>query len=177
MNTKNNKRRQQTRERIEGVLMILLQEQELSQITVSDVCKRSGINRSTFYANYDDIYALANTIARQLEQEVDALYEGDLVNQVGFHYADLFRHIYEHQTVYKTYFKLGYDQTHILSASHLAPLKLRLSDPYLEYRIEFHKAGLNAIIKKWLNGGCQESPEEILRIIETEYQGRVPGGI
>ncbi len=177
MNTKNNKRRQQTRERIESVLMELLQNQELSQITVSDICKGAGINRSTFYANYDDIYDLATTIGRQLEMDVDALYDYDMVNQVGFHYGDLFRHIYDHQTVYKTYFKLGYDQTQILSENHLAPLKLQLSDPYLEYRIEFHKAGLNAIIKKWLNGGCQESPEEILRIIETEYKGRAPGGM
>ncbi len=177
MNTKNNKRRQETRQRIEGVLMELLQERELSQISVSDICKEAGVNRSTFYANYDDIYDLANAIGKQLEQEVDTLYDHDPASQLGLHYGDLFQHIYDHQTVYKTYFKLGYDQTQILSENHLAPLKLQLSDPYLDYRIEFHKAGLNAIIKKWLNGGCQESPEEILRIIEAEYKGRVPGAI
>ena len=35
----------------------------------------------------------------------------------------------------------------------------------------FYK-GLNAVFKKWLEGGCEESPEEIEKIIKSEYQGR-----
>ena len=40
----------------------------------------------------------------------------------------------------------------------------------IDYHIEFFKAGLNAIILKWLNNGCIESPEEINEIIKTEYK-------
>lgn len=36
----------------------------------------------------------------------------------------------------------------------------------------FFKAGLNAIVKKWLEGGCRETPEEMNEIIHSEYQGR-----
>ena len=31
-------------------------------------------------------------------------------------------------------------------------------------------AGLNAVVKKWLNNDCKESPEEIDAIIKSEYQ-------
>jgi hypothetical protein len=31
---------------------------------------------------------------------------------------------------------------------------------------------LNAIIKLWLAGGCQESPEEIVEVLKLEYRGR-----
>ena len=41
---------------------------------------------------------------------------------------------------------------------------------YVDYHIEFFRAGLNAIIKKWLNNGCLESPEEINRILQDEYK-------
>ena len=40
----------------------------------------------------------------------------------------------------------------------------------MDYHIEFFKAGLNAIIKKWLYNGCKEEPEEIDFIIKEEYK-------
>ena len=41
---------------------------------------------------------------------------------------------------------------------------------YSEYHIAFFKAGINAVIQKWLNNGCTESPEEIDNIIKSEYK-------
>lgn len=32
--------------------------------------------------------------------------------------------------------------------------------------------GLNAIVKKWLDGGCKESPEEIDKILKDEYKDK-----
>ena len=40
----------------------------------------------------------------------------------------------------------------------------------MDYHIEFFKAGITAIIKKWLNSGCVESPEEINDILISEYK-------
>ena len=67
MNTKNNKRRRESVAKIEHVFVSLLQTKELSQITVSDICKKAGLNRTTFYANYLDIYDLADKIKEHLE--------------------------------------------------------------------------------------------------------------
>ena len=33
-------------------------------------------------------------------------------------------------------------------------------------------AGLNAMIKKWLYHGCEESPEEIDHILKSEYKNK-----
>ncbi len=70
MNTKNNKRKRESRQKIEQVLIEFLQTRELSQISVSDICKKANLNRSTFYANYVDIYELADTISEKLEAQV-----------------------------------------------------------------------------------------------------------
>ena len=59
MNTPNNKRKKESIERIEKVFISLLQTNELNEISVSDICKLAGLNRTTFYANYTDIYGLA----------------------------------------------------------------------------------------------------------------------
>ena len=45
-------------------------------------------------------------------------------------------------------------------------------DANLKYHIEFFRNGLNAIIKLWLAGGCQESPEEMAEVLRQEYRGR-----
>jgi hypothetical protein len=43
---------------------------------------------------------------------------------------------------------------------------------FIDYHIEFFRAGLNAIIKKWLNNGCKETPEEMVKIITSEYKNK-----
>ncbi len=173
MNVKNNKRRQQSREKIEKVFIELLQTKEITGITVSDICKRTGLNRSTFYANYTDIYELADNIREKLEQEVNELYENDMVNKCATDYLRLFQHIKDNQIFYKTYFKLGYDSKHYGNLDMLNRDNDNFPKKHLEYHIEFHKAGINAIIKKWLNNGCIETPEEMKEIVVSEYKRRI----
>ena len=152
MNIKNNRRRRQSKERIEKAFIESLQTKELHQITVSDICKACQLNRSTFYANYEDIYDLADKVREYLETEVNLLYKEEKTQ--GFNsndYLKLFRHIQGNQMLYRTYF----DNKHI------------------EYHITFFQSGFNAIVKMWLAGGCKETPEEMNEIIRSEYQGRL----
>ncbi len=172
MNTKNNKRRQATRESIEKTFIELLQTKEISQITVSDICKITGYNRTTFYANYLDIYDLADRIRDKLEAELNEVFENKLFFNCGKDYVKLFRHIKENQIFYITYFKLGYDSKHTIDLGSISKQQVCIPDDNLEYHIEFHKAGLNAIIKKWLSAGCDKAPEEMAKIIKDEYTNR-----
>ena len=109
MNTKNNKRRRESKEKIERAFIELLQTKEISEITVSDICKLCDLNRSTFYANYLDIYDLADKIRERLEEEVNRLYEAERIQKFNSNnYLKLFYHIRNNQLFYRTYFKLGY---------------------------------------------------------------------
>jgi len=38
--------------------------------------------------------------------------------------------------------------------------------------LQFFSAGLSALVRKWLNDGCKESPEEMKEILDSEYSGR-----
>ena len=46
------------------------------------------------------------------------------------------------------------------------------NNKYIDYHIEFFRAGLNAIIKKWLDNNCKETPEEMVKIITSEYKNK-----
>ena len=173
MNTPNNKRKKESMERIEKIFIELLQTKVLNEISVSDICKRAGLNRTTFYANYPDIYGLADAIRDKLEVAVSDLYKDEITQ--GFNsndYLKLFRHIQENQIFYQTYFKLGYDNKYRIISYDTGLAKMHFQNKHIEYHMEFFKAGITQIIKMWLKNGCKESPEEMFEIIKSEYQGR-----
>ena len=173
MNTKNNKRKRESMQKIEQVLIEFLQTKELTQISVSDICKKANLNRSTFYANYVDIYELADTIREKLEARVAELYKDEITQ--GFNsnnYLVLFQHIAQNQIFYRTYFKLGYDEKYRIWQYDYNLAKKHFGSSLIEYHMEFFKSGLTRIIKLWLQNGCKETPEEMFEVIKSEYRGR-----
>ena len=173
MNVKNNKRRRESREKIESVFYELIQTHELKEISVSEICKLANLNRTTFYANYIDIYDLADSVRQSLETAVQELYLDDVERGINSNdYLRLFRHIAENQLLYKTYFKLGYDNDYEILKYDTNLAKKHFDNRFVEYHCEFFKSGLNSILKMWLNGGCKETPEEMFEIVCAEYRGR-----
>jgi len=172
MNTKNNKRRKESQTKIEKTFVELLQTREIKEISVSDLIKATGLNRSTFYANYIDIYDLADKVRTGLENQFGEMFaDYDYFNErTGA--LKMFTHIKENQIFYNTYFKLCYDEKHLISIYDAKRAEQEHVDSNIKYHIEFFRNGLNAIIKLWLAGGCKESPEEMAEVLKAEYRGR-----
>ena len=161
MNTPNNKRKKESQSKIEKTFLQLLQTKELSSISVTDICKISNLNRTTFYSNYIDIYDLADKIKEKLEADVAEIYKYETDNQYNSNdFLKLFQHIKDNQLFYKTYFKLGFDNEYGIFRYDTNLAKKHFNDK------------LNSVIKLWLENGCKESPEEINSIIISEYWGR-----
>lgn len=176
MNTFNNKRRRETVRRIEEVFLDELKKNELSAIRVSDICKKAQINRSTFYANFIDIYDLADSILMRLKGEVIILLKQDIdlqKSEEGF--LNLLQHIKENQSLYSFYFKLGYDRKEDFSICDFSVQTFGFDKELIKYHIVFFKNGFNAIVNEWLKVGCKETPEQIRDIILYEYRGRIMG--
>lgn len=176
MNTINNKRKRESQEKIEKVFIELIQTKEIKDISVSDICKLSKLNRSTFYANYIDIFDLVDKIRfRMIDEFLNVYKEERDTEQHSYNFLKLFKHIKDNQIFYKTYFKLQFDLTNpfFYDIDDKEILKFFDSTKNKEYHLEFFKAGINAIIKKWLDNDCKESPEEIEEVIKNEYKNRV----
>lgn len=172
MNTKNNRRRKESQEKLEKAFIELLQSRQLKTITVSDLIKAAGLNRSTFYANYLDIFDLADRTRERLEQDFSNLFaDYDYFNDRSGA-LKMFQHIKDNQIFYQTYFKLCYDDKHLISSCDPKRAEMEQVSNNLKYHIEFFRNGLNAIIKLWLAGGCKESPEEMAAVLKQEYRGR-----
>lgn len=173
MNTPNNRRRRASQEKLMVAFVKLLQTNDLHQITVTELCKRAGVNRTTFYANYLDVYDLADAVQKRLEADVAGLYREEREKRYNSNnFLKLFRHVRENQLFYQTYFKLGLDGRFQVTEYDVQQAAARHGEQYIEYHIEFFRHGLNAILKKWLENGCRETPEEIAAILASEYGGK-----
>lgn len=168
MNVKNNKRRKESQNKIEKAFVNMLLTKNINKISVTDICKETCLNRTTFYANYIDVYDLADKIRKNLENE----FHKTFLLKENHTATTFFKLIYENQLMFKVYFKLGYDQQkYDIYDAELAKKFFNLT--HIKYHVEFFKSGLNAIIKMWLDDGCKETPEEMASILENEYMGRV----
>lgn len=58
MNTKNNKRSQYSIKKLKKAITKLLKTEDHDKITIKDLCKEAEINRTTFYAHFDDMESL-----------------------------------------------------------------------------------------------------------------------
>lgn len=69
MNKKDDLRVIKTRKLIYQTLLDLMKEKTFEEIKVSDVCSKAMINRSTFYAHYEDKYELLIDFLSNLKEE------------------------------------------------------------------------------------------------------------
>lgn len=175
MNQINNKRRRESQERIEKAFIQSIQTKEINQTSVTEICSIAKVNRTTFYANYIDIYDLAYKIKEKMINDFFDIYQEEIeTKQHSYNFLKLFYHIKENPIFYKTYFKLSFD-IEAWDEKYINPEMLKFfgTTDNSDYHITFFKAGLNAILRKWLDGGCKESPEEIETILKLEYKNRV----
>lgn len=172
MNTLNNKRRKDSQNKIEKVFLQLIQKKNISEISVSTICQKAGVNRSTFYANYIDIYDLAEKVKEKMGADFAEFQASQNSKQDPNGYLNMFTHIKENQIFFKTYFKLEDISITPATQYNIDLAKKYYNNEYIDYHIEFFRAGLNAIIKKWLNNGCKESPKEMAYILINEYKNK-----
>ncbi len=178
MNKKGNQRTVQTEQKIKGVFLKLLGEKEFSRISVSEICARADIHRTTFYVHYQDVYDLMEKMVGEMYLEVVAFFVGGekVLNKKGF--LGLFQLILERQNFFRAYLTASKDTKwerrlipELLAekAEQLYQMAGYRSEKELYYHQMFFTAGLTALINEWILGGCQEPPEEMSRILAEEY--------
>lgn len=146
MNTPNNKRTLATEECLNNTLMALLKNKELADISVTELCEAAGIDRSTFYAHYEDMFSLGNACSADIEKRLSE------VSHFADDFAWIFEYIKEHPEVFSIYFKLGVSKT------------------TGDYKEIFFRNGVYSVAKMWFDGGCVEPTEQMGEIVKREYE-------
>ena len=146
MNTPNNKRTLATEECLKNALIALLKDKELADISVTELCEVANLERSTFYAHYEDVATLGNACATDIEKQLSE------VHHTTDYFSWIFEYIKDHPEVFSVYFKLGVSKT------------------TGDYKKIFFRTGAYSVAKMWFDDGCIEPPEQMGEIVKREYE-------
>lgn len=174
--------------RMDKAFLELLEKKDFAFITVKEICKSAGVNRSTFYLHYETIEDLLSESMEFVNREflshmnkdslgfaakmetcpLDELYL--ITPEYLFPYLEYIknnRKLFSTLTEKATVFQL--DRTYTKMFRHIfTPIMKRFNVPEQDqnYLMSFYIHGMNAIITEWLKTDCKDSVEHISSVIQ-----------
>ncbi|MBQ7906896.1 MAG: TetR/AcrR family transcriptional regulator [Clostridia bacterium] len=165
-----------TAAKMNGALFRLIDRKDFEDITVSEVCKEAGVNRSTFYAHYDNTYDLLketrdNFVSSCLSQYSEKELESDIRDMRVEEFVSE-RYILPYLKFVKEnkrFFKIFISNAKDFDTDDLYDLLLeRLWIPscqkrgindktLITYMSKFYLNGLTAIVNQWISNDCEDS--------------------
>lgn len=164
-------------------LLSLLEKKDIEFISVTEIAKKAGVNRSTFYLHYENVYELLEETLENLndefmqsfsvkaplkiERKEDAYLINDafIVPYLNFVKDNkrLFKLAHQKPQVFnaKTKYKNMYDTVFYPAVSCFLQ-----SENERIYYLEFFTGGVIAIVNKWLERDCVTEIDEIVKIIK-----------
>ena len=183
-----------TATKMDLALISLLKKKPFEFITVSEICKTAGVNRSTFYLHYETINDLLNETSRHLLNDFLSYFSTDTqsvaLNLMDCKLSELVFICDKYLTPYLTYIKdnievfrtvLLHNRTFGLEEVYkrmfeniFNPILDRFHYPQddRQYVMLYYLNGLSAIILEWLKNDCDKSIKEMTEIISICIYGK-----
>ena len=165
-------------------LLSLLEKKDLEFISVTEITKKAGVNRSTFYLHYDDIYELLEETIENINKQFIGCFNVDKL--VGIKSKDdAFLLTEEYLIPYLNFCK---QNKQILKLAHKKPQLMQNNKVYKqmydmifypaisqfikdegqrEYVLEFYTRGVVGVINKWIDGDCTTEIDVLIDIIKN----------
>jgi AcrR family transcriptional regulator len=164
---------------MDEALLLLLEEKEYDRITVKEVCKKAGVNRTTFYLHYEGMNDLLEETARMINERFRAslasVPSGDPSKVVLTSEAYLRPYlgfIKENMRAYK----VMHEREHLFHSQKAfnsfyetifspALTRFGVTEKEKKYVFAFYTQGTVAIIGKWLEDNCRDEVDFIIELI------------
>lgn len=165
-------------------LLFLLEKKDIEFITVTEITKKAGVSRSTFYLHYDSVYELFSETVENLNNQFinsfgikfpleitnreDAflITEKFLVPYLNFCKENkrILKLVYQKPQLFdrKTAYKKMYDTIFYPAISQFIK-----DENQKVYNLEFFTQGVVGIIHKWIELDCVDEIEEVIKIIKN----------
>lgn len=167
-----------SRRMIREAYMELVEEKKDGKVTVTDIVKRADINRSTFYAHYQDVQGVVEEMEEELIEQLQPWAEIEYVNvsqnpkafldnmAVMLEQNEKIYHILA-KSNYAEHFKKRIEELLIqyLENSGEIPDIIRNS-PFFDFIMAFTVGGIINVFDKWFQGDLEYSLSDLTREME-----------
>ena len=157
----------------EGLLRCL-KYTEIDKISISDLCRESGINRATFYHHYQLPKDVLLDIGWEHTMEIKRIFESDQRLPLEKRMTDCFNYIYDNRETLKILFSSNADTRFAGEVTKIFPwawtniidLKKKYSLDEDEYRLFAASYSWSAyhIVREWVIKDINKTPEEITKL-------------
>lgn len=168
-------------------LITLLEEKDIEYISIKELCKKAGVNRSTFYLHYNNIDDLLNETIEYITKKLVNYYKKepkDFINNIDI--KDKNDLIFINKEYLKPYLEFTKDNKKVFISAYKNPKTLKVYEKYSnlqkyvinpildkfnipidkrKYILEFYINGITGIIKEWTLNNCTDSIDKIISII------------
>lgn len=176
MNIFNNQRYISTEEKIQKALFSLLKYRKYNDIAIKEICYEAGINRSSFYAHYQDINDLMIKTEEKLSSEISKIFNPNILWTENV-FEKLFSFLYDNREFYKSYLETN-EQTFMEKNDFINYIKIinsthkdiGFNESEKIYHMAFFAGGIKALTKAWIKNNCKETPQQMAKIITNEYK-------
>ncbi|WP_294520601.1 TetR/AcrR family transcriptional regulator [uncultured Pseudoflavonifractor sp.] len=171
---KENQRTRLTKRLLRESLLGLLEEKPVERITVKELCERAELNRSTFYAYYQDVVQLYYEMGNEL---VDALL--DYVRDMGADRVQtepMLAYIKERREMFALLIYNGqfmdmnaplqrrvFEET--IRYIWPAGAEMSVAGPEWKYILQYMFMGGSGLIHRWVRDGCDMEPAELAALL------------
>ena len=173
-----------TAQLMDQALLALLEKKDLEFITVTEITKKAGVNRSTFYLHYENVYELLEETIENLNKEFINSFNKNISIKITSK-EDAFLLTDKYLIPYLHFVKKN---KRVLKLINQKPQFFQTKNTYQQmydkifypaisqfenqnnariYKLEFFTGGISAIIHKWMDLDCVTEIPELVQIIKN----------
>lgn len=163
-------------------LMMLMEQKDFDDITITEIAKKAGVSRMTYYRTYSSKEDILIQYFDEMTQNL-ITHLKDVPDLTPYNvYFEFFSFFKEHTYIVENLIKANLIRMvleHFIQfVEYLFQnvLKMDTSDTKTQYRIHYHTGGLFTLTARWIQNGKKETPDEMaklaLEILEENWDLR-----
>lgn len=163
-----------SKECMERALVQLMKEKKYEDISITEIVKRSGVSRSSFYRSYASKEAIIESIRQRISAQVkEQFFSMEVLRDVRILFANLFEFIRDNSKDIEILIEISH-WSHIMLLPKITNY-YRMENTEEMYQAEMCEGALNALMSVWLKNGMKETPEYMADLaydmFGQKYQG------
>lgn len=160
-----------TRECLQTALVTLMKLKNYEKISISELVKKAGVSRTSFYRNYNSKEDIILEVEKDiLSTCVDALFTPKYENNLYQWFYDIFDKIKENAELFRLICVADMDNIIFLNAPDLICEHFNITENVKRYHLTALFGGLKDVMLSWLKSDMPETVNEMAQICEDMFK-------
>ena len=151
---------------ITEALLLLLKKKEYKDISITEICKKAGVSRISFYRNFE---SKEDILLKKIQNVTDSFLKESAISYksdtIISYFIKLFTHMKQQIELCNALNKAGL--MHMIKDEFDQVFLNTYRQEYDEYKSVFIAGGIYNVFLFWFNNNCRDNPENLAKRLES----------